>query len=482
MNATIGSKGWRAAVGGRFVVFALLAILVFATSRLVDSVRSRQLRTGSPLVASRSVQDELAESRDLVLFLERRVRNDPGDAGAYSKLSGLYLQQLRETGSLESLQLALHAAQTSLDIVPPARNTSGLRSLALAQFAEHEFASAAGNARRLIELDSTGSPYAILGDALIELGDYAGAKRAFAEMQRRSRGVDENVATRLARFAQLEGTNADATRWYAKALAMALARGKPSHDRMAWYDWQLGETAFASGDYATAQNEYEAALETYPGYYRALAGLGRVLAARGDLLGAIDRYRAAIRVLPDPTFVAALGDVYELSGRPREAAVQYDLVEFIGHVGVLNGVLYNRQLAIFHADHDRKTREAYTDAEREYAARRDIYGADAVAWAALKAGKLQAAQRAERAALRLGTKDARLFYHAGMIAAAAGEREAAYSYLQRALGLSPEFDPLQAKRAREALASQSVTAIARRAPDPFENGVLSPYPRGATSK
>lgn len=471
MNATIGSKGWRAAVGGRCVVFALLAILVFGTSRLADFVRSRQLQTGTPLVGSRSVRDELAESRDLVLFLERRVRNDPGDAGAYSKLSGLYLQQLRETGSLESLQLALHAAQTSLDIVPSARNTSGLRSLALAQFAEHEFANAARNARRLIELDSTGAPYAILGDALLELGDYAGAKRAFDEMQRRSHGVDENVATRLARFAQLHGANVDAAGWYAKALSMALAHGEPSHDRVAWYHWQLGETAFASGDYATAQDEYEAALGTYPGYYRALGGLGRALAARGDLAGAIDRYRAAIRVLPDPTFVAALGDVYERSGRPREAAAQYDLVEFIGHVGVLNGVLYNRQLAVFYADHDRKIQEAYTNAEREYAARRDIYGADAVAWAALKAGKLQDARRAERAALRLGTQDARLFYHAGMIAAAAGEREAAYAYLKRALRLNPEFDPLQANKARQALASQSAAAVEVRA-----------YPRGAASK
>jgi Tfp pilus assembly protein PilF len=55
------------------------------------------------------------------------------------------------------------------------------------------------------------------------------------------------------------------------------------------------------------------------------------------------------------------------------------------------------------------------------------------------------------AALRLGTRDAQLYYHAGMIAQAAGEKAAARDYLQRALQLNPQFDPLQAAMARQAL-------------------------------
>jgi hypothetical protein len=55
-------------------------------------------------------------------------------------------------------------------------------------------------------------------------------------------------------------------------------------------------------------------------------------------------------------------------------------------------------------------------AVREYESRRDIYGADAVAWTAFKAGKVDEAQTMMRLALRLGTEDARLFYHAAMIA------------------------------------------------------------------
>jgi Tfp pilus assembly protein PilF len=54
-------------------------------------------------------------------------------------------------------------------------------------------------------------------------------------------------------------------------------------------------------------------------------------------------------------------------------------------------------------------------------------------------------------ALRLGTKDARLFYHAGMIARAGGNDNAARDYLRNALSLNPQFDPLQATIARKAL-------------------------------
>jgi hypothetical protein len=55
-------------------------------------------------------------------------------------------------------------------------------------------------------------------------------------------------------------------------------------------------------------------------------------------------------------------------------------------------------------------------------------------------------------ALRLSTPDARLLYHAGMIAAANGNRQLSRDYLKRSLALCPKFDPLQAPIASKALA------------------------------
>jgi hypothetical protein len=54
-------------------------------------------------------------------------------------------------------------------------------------------------------------------------------------------------------------------------------------------------------------------------------------------------------------------------------------------------------------------------------------------------------------ALRLGTRDARLFYHAGMIERALGNTAAAAAYLRQALATNPRFHPRHADDARRAL-------------------------------
>jgi len=58
-------------------------------------------------------------------------------------------------------------------------------------------------------------------------------------------------------------------------------------------------------------------------------------------------------------------------------------------------------------------------------------------------------------ALRLGTQDARLFYHAGMIAQAAGDRTTAVDFLRRALKLNPRFDLWHSKVATKVLEEAS---------------------------
>jgi hypothetical protein len=50
--------------------------------------------------------------------------------------------------------------------------------------------------------------------------------------------------------------------------------------------------------------------------------------------------------------------------------------------------------------------------------------------------------------LRLGTRDARLFFHAGMIQLGLGERDAGKAYLGRALATNPHFHLLHADLAR----------------------------------
>ena len=404
-----------------------------------------------PLAAATPLTSDSEGTEMAIRFLEDRVSRDHDDFIAYNKLAGYYLQRQRETGSLNYLDLALRASRASLAAMPAEMNKGGLAALAQTEYASHEFTSARDHALQLAELDRAKSyPYQLLGDALLELGDYDKATSAFGQMERLG-GRSASAETRLARAGLLQGQTEAATRHLSDALALAMVQEPPSRETIAWIRWQLGEADFSIGAYQTAEQRYRDALVTFPDYYRALASLGRVLAARGDVPGAIEQYERAISIIPDPSFVAALGDLYKISGREKEATAQYELVEHIARLGAINGVLYNRQLALFYADHEMKAEEAYASVTREYTVRRDIYGADAVAWTALKAGKLAEAQSAIKEALRLGTRDAKLFYHAGMISRATGDFASARDYLESVLKLSPQFDPMQALNARHAL-------------------------------
>ncbi|HYL97624.1 MAG TPA: tetratricopeptide repeat protein [Blastocatellia bacterium] len=436
-----------------------IASIACATAMFFGACSERRSTPGPAAAALKpavALPDDRNVTEGAIRFLESRVKADSEDHIAYNKLATYYLQLMRETGSITYLDLASKAAAASLAALPPERNTDGLTVKAQVDYAEHEFTGSRDNAKRMAELDPGKSyPFYILGDSLLELGDYDGAKAAYRQMERMTEPF-EGVSTvamnqRLARQAELYGETARAKELLQSALSEALSLQVPSRETVAYCHWQLGELAFSIGDYESAESNYRDSLTTFPNYFKALGSLGRIRAARGDIPGAIEFYERAVRVVPDPTFVAALGDLYKLSGREREAQAQYALVEKIGHLSALNGVLYNRALAWFRADHNTQVEEGYEYAAREYAVRKDIYGADALAWSALKAGRIDEAQKLSRESLRLGTHDAKLLYHAGEIAMAAGDKRSAIEYLGSALKLNPCFDPLQSIIAKQDL-------------------------------
>jgi len=409
-----------------------------------------------PLPAAQPMPSDDVALESSVRFLEDRVKMDPKDFIAFNLLSGHYLRLMRERGSVTYLELASKTVHASLAVSPRKVNTGALNSLIYVEQASHDFAAAREDAKELIKLDARQiGAYQQLEDSLIELGDYNKAKEAHREMEQRPDYSPQGIASmevRRAKLSSLYGSLEDAEKHLTSAVAQAVDAEPPSRELIAFYRWTLGDTLFAMGKYEEAENNYRDALTTFPDYYRAVASLARVRAAQGDLNDAILQYEKAVKLLPDPNFVAALGDLYKLTGRDKDAQAQYELVEQIGKLSKLNGAIYNRQLALFYADHDQKPEEGYNLAAKEYEARKDIYGADALAWTAMKAGKIGEAQTAMKEAMKLGTQDAKLYYHAGMIARAAGDKGAAKENLEKALKLNPKFDPLQSSIALKALA------------------------------
>src|SRR6266516_2076097 len=333
------------------------------------------------------------------------------------------------------------------------------------------YARANAAVERALALDSNhygalrAAPWVLLG-----LHDFRGALAA-AERARAVEAAQRMVDLRpglpsYARAAFLRalfGDRAGAIELLQLAVATGSARDPEGR---AWALVHLGHEYFAVGDLAAAGRAYARALDVFPDYYLALGGLGRVRAAERRLAAAADLYRRAVARVPQPDLVAALGDVHDAAGDADQAERQYALVEYMGEVAAAAGTTYGRQLALFYADHDRRPEEALRLARLEAAGRGDIYTDDTLAWACYGNGRFAEAARAAHRALRLGTEDAMLHYHAGSIAAALARNRIAARHLRRALALNPHFDLRQAPRARAALAALERPALAARAGGP----------------
>jgi tetratricopeptide (TPR) repeat protein len=381
----------------------------------------------------------------IIQTMQSRVQGNPKDPAAYSALGAAFFQRARETGDVEDFQLAEQALNKSLDINSTDFSANAAYStMAEVCMGEHRFSDAITFAQKALALGSGDlSSFAIVGDANADMGEYERAAVAYSrlDISGESASQPRNVYVRDSRTSYLKfvsGDTAGAIHLMQSAVAAGTEARLPA-ENLAWLYYELGEYEFQAGDVAAANNAYLAALNIHPGDYRALAGLGKLRGNQGRYAEAIKLYQSAIAVVPMPTYVAELGDLYTKAGNPAEAGKQYQLVQYIGLLGHINQVLHNRDLALFYADHDIKLDESLALAHKEFEVRHDIYTWDALAWALYKNGKYQEASDAVENALRPGARDALLFFHSGMIASRLGQSALAKDRLQQALGINPRF-------------------------------------------
>jgi tetratricopeptide (TPR) repeat protein len=95
----------------------------------------------------------------------------------------------------------------------------------------------------------------------------------------------------------------------------------------------------------------------------------------------------------------------------------------------------HRAWGLFVLDHGstRDAKRVLAKAREEQRERHDVYGDDLVAWSLYRLGRFSDARAASTRALRLGTEDPQLEYHAEMIARASGDSAAAIRHLDRAM-------------------------------------------------
>jgi tetratricopeptide (TPR) repeat protein len=403
---------------------------------------------GSGAVAPPPATSPAAAPGDLgvaVARAQQRLREVPGDYVTWAELGAAYLQQGRITADPTYYPKAQGALERSLQ-VRRADNAPALTGLATLAAARHDFLRALVLGRRSLAIDAYSSTtYGVVGDALVELGRYDEAFRAFQRM------VDLRPDTAsYARVSYAWELRGDLTR-ARKALELALGVA-PSPDDAGFALYYLGELAWNAGDLRTAEARYAEGIRRAPGYLPLQEGRAKVLAARGRTAEAVAIYRSLVQRLPQPAYLAELGDLLAATGDRAGAEQQYALVRATQQLLRANGVDTDLELAVFDADHG-DAAAALASARAAYSTRRGAFGEDALAWALHAAGHDAEALPHARAAQRIGLRSAVLRYHLGVIRGALGDRAGARRELTAALATNPHFSPVQAPIARAALAS-----------------------------
>ena len=131
-----------------------------------------------------------------------------------------------------------------------------------------------------------------------------------------------------------------------------------------------------------------------------------------------------------------LGDLYLSAGRADAAAEQYELLAGIRRLLAGNGVRSELELALFDAD---RGVPAVREARLARAERPSVQADDVLGWALVREGRCAEGLRYARRSLRLGTRDALVFFHRGMAERCLGRDAAAAAWFERALALNPHF-------------------------------------------
>jgi tetratricopeptide (TPR) repeat protein len=376
-----------------------------------------------------------------IIEAKKLVEQMPDLAKSHNKLAAAYLQKVREIGDYDINRQAEKSIRKAMEIEPDNFDAQILQTQIY--LSEHKFAEALDVTKNLAVTNPNNvSVYVAMTDAQTELGQY---EEAVATAQKLvDMRPNATSYTRVAHLRSLYGDISGAIE--ARKLAVKIA-DPGDKEGSAWFHSELGRELFAAGKFAEAEREFEAALSIFPDYHWALAGKGQILASRGELETAAQVYQKLYEQVPQTGRAIFLGDIYKKLGREQEAQEIYNKI--VERERETKTDIH--RIALFWADHDTNLDEALDIARKDREVNSDLLASDILAWCLYKKGEFAEAKKYIAEAMRLKTKNAQFFYHAGMIENSLGNRSEAKKLLQTALDTNPSFDLFQADVARKTL-------------------------------
>ncbi len=355
--------------------------------------------------------------------LQQQIRSGRNAQLWLEQLGWAFVAKARESFDPGFYKLAEQCAQCIEQRNPQSQEAMLLRAHVLQNL--HRFKESEGLARHLVQQRGLSFDYGLLGDALMEQGKLDDAVKAYQQMMNLK--PDLHAYARAAHMRWLKGDLEGAIEAMQLAVGAASAQDAES---AAWANTRLAFYAFQAGRFQEAEQQCAFALSFQDNYPPALLLKGRMLFAQSKWREAVDALQNATKLNPLPEYQWTLAEALRADGHEKEASgIEAQLRK--------HGATSDpRTLALFFATRHESPKTALRLAKEELNSRRDVFTHDVVAWSLAGAGNLAEARSEMQRALAEGTEDARLFFHAGVIASRAGHAADAEHWLRKASELS----------------------------------------------
>jgi tetratricopeptide (TPR) repeat protein len=359
-------------------------------------------------------------------------------------------------GDLHRVVLAESCAYHALEIDSAYVPALNLMSRALSAEGRFEDVLYVQNWAIVCELRNPES-WGILGDAFMDLGKYRDADSCYTRMAHV--GGDLRSRMRMARWAFELGDPDSALAHMSEAIEIgegamdASRRGggegtEPVGESPGDARRDLAEAYVRQGTMLLARGRYEEAHGSVGKSLAAVPGFVPALALEADLLRLEGRYGESIRIYErlvaaslDPAFESALAGVHaEKSRSPRTARLVADAKRNYKRRLAEFPKATRSEYAAFLLDWNLDTDQALALAYEESRRRRGVESYDLLARAYYKKRTYDLAWSSISLALRSGTRDPRILYHAALIAKANGDEEKHVSCAGRARQINPKCD------------------------------------------
>ncbi|HEU4835946.1 MAG TPA: hypothetical protein VFS90_16080 [Pyrinomonadaceae bacterium] len=345
------------------------------------------------------------------------IRN--GSTSALERLGWTFVKKARLTFDASYYILAEQCAQCMEASGAKGPDTLLLTAHALQSL--HRFNEAEVVARELVNMRERPFDYGVLGDVLVDQGKVREGAAAYQKMI--DLRPDLHSYARAAHIRWLTGDLNGAT----ELMRLSVSGSSPNDaEAAAWAYTRLSLYQLQQGAMKPALESCSAALSLQSEYAPALLARGRVLLALQRPADAVVPLGRAAELNPLPEYQWVLADALALAG-DHEGAKEVELKI------VKRGATEDpRTFSLYLATRGENIEQAVHLAQHEFKSRGDVFTHDALAWSLAVAGRTTEAQLHAKQALSEGTVDARLFLHAGIIAARNNDITQAKQLLRKA--------------------------------------------------